>query len=91
MSTPFETLTDSELIMILQRRGYIVRHKSEASRHLSWHRTEPIPQGVNFENEAIAELKKQISPSMIHFETRQAVDDGPFSQPAVRSAFLRIL
>ena len=91
MHTPFEMLTDSELILILQRRGYIVRHKSEARRPLSWNRTEPIPLGVIFEDEAVAELRKKITPDLIHFETRQAVDDGPLSQPAIRSAFLRIL
>ncbi len=83
-----EMLTDGELIAVLQRRGYIVRHKSEARHPLSWNRTAPLPDGLNFEAEAVAKIRDQISPDILHFETREAIDD---LIPKTHSAFLRFI
>ena len=84
MLRPLERLTDLDLTTELAARGYIVKHKSEASRTRSWHHMEPVP--ADFEARAIEELRKQIVPELVDFETRAMVDGRK-----CRSAYLRIL
>lgn len=83
-----QMLFDDELIAILEQRGYIVRHKSEATRLLSWNREAPLPDDLDFKAEAVEKIREQITPNILHFETRSALDK---STPEIRSAFLRII
>lgn len=88
----WDAYADEDLVRIactraLERLGYVVRHKSEASRALSWNRTAPIPDNVDFKAEALAKLREQITPEMIRFE----VDPGEGTQLAIHRAVLRIL
>lgn len=83
-----QMLLDHELIAVLERRGYIVRHKSEATSSLSWNRAAPLPENFDFEAEAVEKIREQITPKILHFETRAALDKGA---PEIRSAFLRII
>ena len=92
--TPFEVLTDSELIAVLQRRGYVVKHESEARRPLSWSRTAPMPNGVDFKLEAVEKLREQITPDLISFMVTPAVApefEGDLGSPEIHRAVLRIL
>lgn len=90
MSSPFEMLMDHELIAMLQRRGYIVRHESEARHPLSWNRSCPMPEGLDFKKEAVEKLREQITPELIQFRVEPAVEH-PFTRPEIHSAFLRVL
>lgn len=80
-------LDDAELIHELEKRGYIVRHKSEAFRALSWNRTAPFPDGVDFKAEAVEEIRKQIVQEMIRYDARTGTDFGP----EIHSATLRVM
>jgi len=86
-----DTADEIALIRELERRGYVVRHKSEARRQLSWNRTKPIPDGVDFKAEALAKLREQITPDLISFEVRQGCGDDTFMTPTIHTAILRIL
>jgi hypothetical protein len=86
--------TDAELAAELQRRGYIVRHQSEARHPLSWNRTVPFPQGVDFEAEALEKLRAQITPEMIRFIVEPAeapAFEGDVGRPEIHRAILRVL
>lgn len=85
--TVFDALLDIDLIQALERRGYVVRHKREAHHPLSWNRTAPFPEGVDFKTEALAKLREQITPEMIRFET----DPGTEFSPEIHRAILRVL
>lgn len=87
--TPFEMLNDTELIAVLQRRGYVVRHGSEL-RGLLWNRTEPIPNGIDFEVEALGQIRNQLTPSHLTFSRREGALADPLFNPTIRSAVLRI-
>lgn len=91
MTSAFEMLTDHELIAMLQRRGYVVRHKSESQHPLSWNRRSPIPAGIDFKAEAVEKIREQIVPSLLHFEERSIPGMAPGSTETVHSAFLRII
>lgn len=82
-----DAMIESDLIKILQRRGYVVRHKGEAKRALSWSRTAPFPPGVDFKAEALTRLREQIVPEMIDFRT----DAGSEFSPEIHRAILRVL
>jgi hypothetical protein len=83
-----ETLSHIEMIRALQKRGYVVRHKDEAPTVLSWNRVEPMPDGLNFEAEALAKIKAQITADMLEFTDRP--DNSGLTQ-GIRTAKLRIL
>jgi hypothetical protein len=70
MNTAFEMLTDLELIGILERRGYAVRHGSDASRPLTWNRMEPFPEGLDFKQEALAKIREAVTEDVVEFTTR---------------------
>lgn len=78
-------MTDLEMIVELQRRGYIVQRKSEFRRSLSWHHTEPVE---NFEDKALANLREQLRIDHIRFEHRHPVGFAGAASPTIRSAFL---
>lgn len=79
-----EIYTEAEMVALLQRRGYIVRHQEESRCRVSWHHVEPVPD--DFEARALEELRKQITPAHIQFITTPK-EEGV----SVRSAYLRIL
>jgi DNA-binding transcriptional regulator YhcF (GntR family) len=91
MSRAFEMLADMELIEILRRRGYVVRHTSEARHPLSWNRRSPIPDGIDFRAEAVEKIREQIIAPLLHFEDRSVNGIEPGTSETVHSAFLRIL
>lgn len=78
---------DHLLIKELERRGYVVRHVREAQQPLSWHRTAPFPDGVDFRSEAVEKLREQITPDHVAFTTRESIGCGP----TIHSATLRVL
>jgi hypothetical protein len=57
------------VITIVEMHGYVVRHKSEASRLLQFSRTQPFPRGLNFREEALERIRKQITLDDLKFET----------------------
>ena len=81
---------DVDLIRALQNRGYEVNHKS-ARRALSWSRTAPYPTGLDFEAEALSEIRAQITPEMITFQVDPGMRSSEFSSPEIHRAILRIL
>ena len=81
-----KTYSDLDMIRELTRRGYTVRHMDEARKPLSWHRTLPFPEGVDFRSEALEKLREQLTADHIQFTTRQAIDG-----PEIQSATLRVL
>ena len=79
--------SDDELKQEVSRRGYLMV-SAATTTPLSWNRTAPIPEGVDFEAEALEKLRGQIAKEMIEFK------DYPFSgefRPEIRSALLRIV
>jgi hypothetical protein len=71
-----------------------VVHKLEAIAHLSWNRTVPFPQGVDFEAEALEKLRAQITPEMIRFIVEPAeapAFEGDVGRPEIHRAILRVL
>lgn len=90
MTSAFEMLTDIQLIGMLQRRGYVVRHKSEARHSLSWNRTSPIPEGIDFQAEAVEKIREQILAPLLHFEQRSVHGMAPGTTETVHSAILYI-
>ncbi|WBT40183.1 hypothetical protein [Hyphomicrobium sp. DMF-1] len=94
MTNGFDAFHDTELIRVLEARGYVVRHKDEARIPLSWNRAAPFPEGLDFKAEAVERLREQITPGMIYFRTEPAVPpkfDGDLGRPEIRRAILRIL
>ncbi len=84
---------DVDLIQALQRRGYLVRHKSEVCHPLSWHRTAPLPPGVDFKSEAMTKLRELVTPEMVDWIVEPAVApqyDGDLGRPEIHSAILRV-
>ena len=79
-------MTHLEMIVELQKRGYVVRHKSEAREPLSWNRVMPAPDGVDFKSEAVEKIKEQINADLLDFETRHL-----HSGHEVATATLRVL
>lgn len=61
--------SDIDLIQALEKRGYRVRHRREGST-LRWSRTMPIPEGVSFPNEALDNLREQVTVAHLRFEER---------------------
>lgn len=87
-------MTDVQLIAMLQRRGYTVRHNSESRQPLSWNRLEPIPAGVDFRMEAAEKIRAMITADMLSFSKRpyQTFDPGGEAvDSVVHTAVLRIL
>lgn len=84
---------DVDLIQALERRGYIVRHKSEVRHPVSWHRTAPLPPGLDFRSEAMTKLREQVTPEMVDWVVEPAVapayDDDP-GRPEIHSAILHV-
>lgn len=83
----WSAFADVELAAELTKRGYIVRHKTEAQRQLSWNRTAPFPDGVDFKTEAVEKLREQIAPDLIDFEVMSAQE----FRPEIHRAVLRVL
>lgn len=86
--------SDVELIREIERRGYVVRHRSEAQRPLSWNRTAPIPAGIDFKVEAIDKLRGMITPELVRFSVRPEVPPpakGLIGIPAVHTAELLVI
>lgn len=79
-------MTDAEMIAQLQKRGYVIRHKSEAREPLSWNRTMPFPDGVDFKAEAVEKLREQVTADILDFETRHL-----HSGHSIATATLRVL
>lgn len=79
-------MNDAEMVAHLQKLGYVVRHQTEVPVALSWHRAEPIPDGVDFKAEAVERIAGQLLQHHIQFTERQAAGG-----PRIRSAYLRIL
>lgn len=84
MRTNFELYTDAQFQAEAHRRGYLLRVPAEASAKLMWSRLEPVPDGVNFEEEALEKLRGQITTAHIQFETKGTADGK-----SVRTATLR--
>lgn len=80
-------LTDGEMIREMERRGYVVRHKTEVRIPLTWNRTAPFPDGVDFKAEAVEKIGAQLTPDMLEFTTR----DGGWPSVDIHTAKLRIL
>jgi hypothetical protein len=83
-------IPDRDLIAELRQRGYIVRHKTE-TKPLMWSRTLPFPDGVDFKAEALEKLREQITPEMIHIETRLPPVMAGVGASEIQSAILRVL
>lgn len=83
-------ISDRDLIAELRARGYVVRHKTE-TKPLMWSRTLPVPDGIDFKAEALEKLRGQITPEMIHIETRQPAPSAGVAAPEIQSAILRVL
>ena len=81
-------IPDFELIRILQERGYIVRHKREASKVLSWNRVEPMPEGIDFKVEALEKIREQITQELLDIKSRP---DSSGLTKGIKSAKLRLL
>lgn len=81
---------DRALVAELEHRGYLVRRREE-TKPLMWSRTLPIPDGVDFETEALEKLREQITGDMIHMETRSAAMSAGVGAPEIRRAVLRVL
>jgi len=82
-----DRMIEAEMVKALQERGYIVRHKNEASVVLSWNRTQPMPADVDFNKEALQKIRDQITLDHIEFTTRP--DPGGLVQ-GITSAKLRV-
>ena len=92
--TPFEMLTDRELIAVLRPRGYIVRHKSEGRKSLDWNRTAPFPDGLDFKAEAFEKIRGALTPDLISFHVETAIApafSGDIGRPEIHRATLRVL
>lgn len=87
----FEAPTDIELIGILQRRGYVVRHSSEVRHPLSWNRREPLPNGCDFKAEAVEKIRALITPELLRFSTREAQGMKPGTTETIHTAALLVL
>lgn len=74
----------------LERRGFVVRHADDASRKLSWSRIAPFPFGLSFKDEALEQLRKQITPDLIRFQVEQSVP-GSFGRPEIHRASILVL
>ena len=85
---------DRDLIRALQNRGYVVRHASEVRKPLSWNRTGPLPEHVDFKAEAIAMLRNQITPEVVDFVVEPGAApefEGDLGRPEIHRAILRVL
>lgn len=78
-------LSDETLKKEMDRRGYVVMPKA-STRPLTWNRTVPIPEGVDFEVEALEKLRSGITKEMVEFKTRP----GSEFQPEIKTAILRV-
>jgi hypothetical protein len=89
-----DMLSDLQLIQMLERRGYVVRDAREARHPLSWNRTAPFPEGVDFKAEAVEKIREAIMQEHIQFRVDQAVPpafpDDP-GRPEIHRAVLRVL
>ncbi|MEH2517524.1 hypothetical protein V1279_003097 [Bradyrhizobium sp. AZCC 1610] len=87
---PLYEYPTNHLIEHLQAQGYVIRHSSEARTVVQFHRITPFPKGVDFKQEALERIKRQISLEHILFEERNS---GMITRPdeIIHSAFLRIL
>lgn len=78
-----------EAIRQLQMRGYVIHHRTDAGV-LSFSRCGPQPDSRTFEEEALDELRKQLTTKHIKFKTIEQEwlghksafrrDDGPIKQ-----------
>lgn len=87
---PLYEYPTNQLIEHLEARGYFIRHSSEARTVLQFHRITPFPKGLDFKQEALERIKKQLSLEHIPFEERST---GMITLPdeSIHSAFLRVL
>ncbi len=93
MSDQLPHWRDTDLIMALQQRGYIVRHKSEVRHPLLWHRVAPFPLGLDFKAEAMNKLRELVTPEMVDWVVTPAVAsefEGDLGRPETHSAILRV-
>lgn len=73
MKAKFANSTDAELIAELESRGYAVRGTGEARYPLVASLAKPFPAGVtDFQQWAIAELGRQITPAMVEWDSWRA-------------------
>lgn len=87
-------LTDGELAVALVARGYVVRRASEARQVISWNRTAPFPEGLDFQTEALEKVREQITPELLWFSKTPAEPpafDGDLGRPEIHRAVLRVL
>ena len=80
-----------DVITILEMHGYVVRHKSEANRVLSFGRTHPFPRGADFKQAALERIRQQITLNDLKFKTRKTPDMAPGLPDTITTATLRIL
>lgn len=69
----------------LERRDYKVLGRVQ---RLMWNRTAPFPEGLNFENESVKQIRSQITKEMLDFSTRTTGIKGSIR---IHSATLRIV
>lgn len=69
MIRSIKEIIDAVLIEELKKRGYKVLGPNEPMyERLSWHRTEPVPEGIAFQDEALEQIKSQILPRHLILE-----------------------
>lgn len=86
--------SDVQLIRALEQRGYVVRHRSEARRPLTWNRTAPIPAEIDFKAEAVEKLRGMITPELIRFHVETEIPGympGTIGRPEIHTATLLVI
>jgi hypothetical protein len=62
-----------DVIKILERHGYVVRHKSEAKSSISFSRMIPAAT-QHFKDEALERIRQQLTSNHLEFETIKVAD-----------------
>jgi len=69
------------------------RHDDER-KAISWNRTAPFPEGVDFQAEALEKVREQITPELLWFDKTPEIPpafDGDLGRPEIHRAVLRVL
>jgi hypothetical protein len=72
------------IVRALDLAGYAIVPKV-LTKPLSWNRTSPLPEGVDFKSEALEKLREQITLEMISFEI---TNGGNERSPDIHRAIL---
>lgn len=88
---PLDRYTEAELAKALRQQGYTVKEPGFDRRAITWNRTEPFPDHIDFKVEAVEKISQQVNEHDIQFTvTEPLVIDGKEVRPAIHTAELRI-